>query len=213
MDFRCSALDCDDRPTHSQGGGANAPRSQAEFPHVNRMVSLTNASVIQSLLFVVVLDFRSWETSSGDLSVIIDADDQLLRSNSPLAMLQVDAGRQVSASFAVCTQHKVCPVIGKGNKKAGALVVCIDGWTNVSRTYARPPSESGIPFENMTSQVMTISSVDDEEKCQVWTLKNEREQCLLRETLQTAPQPTTHVHLRSICRVPSRLVSTAPFCF
>ena len=59
MGFRCSALDCDDRLTHSQGGGANAPRSQAEFPHVNRMVSLTNAPVIQSLLFVVVLDFRS----------------------------------------------------------------------------------------------------------------------------------------------------------
>ena len=36
-------------------------------------------------------------------------------------MLQVDAGRQVSASFAVCTQHKVCPVIGKGNK----------GWSQV----------------------------------------------------------------------------------
>ena len=30
MDFRCSALDCDDRLTHSQGWGANAPRSQAE---------------------------------------------------------------------------------------------------------------------------------------------------------------------------------------
>ena len=25
-------------------------------------------------------------------------------------------------SFAVCTQHKVCPVIGGKNKKAGALV-------------------------------------------------------------------------------------------
>ena len=43
------------------GKGANAPRSQAEFPHelTDRMVSLTNASVIPSLFFVVVLDFRS----------------------------------------------------------------------------------------------------------------------------------------------------------
>ena len=48
-----------DKRTASPGGGTNAPRSQAEFPHVNRMVSLTNASVIQSLLFVVVLDSRS----------------------------------------------------------------------------------------------------------------------------------------------------------
>ena len=154
MDFRCSAVECDDRLTHSQGGGANALRLQAEFPHVNRSVSLTNASVISSLLFAVDLDFRNWKTSSGDLSAIIDIDDQLLRSNSTLAMLHVD----------------------------------------VSRTYARPPSESGIPYKNMTPQVMTISSVDDEEKRQVRKMKENRD---CRAKLLHNP-PRTYVHLRSV---------------
>ena len=48
-----------DLRTAREGARTHPLRLQAEFPHVNRMVSLTNASVIPSLLFVVVLDFRS----------------------------------------------------------------------------------------------------------------------------------------------------------
>ena len=137
---------------------------------------------------VVVLDFRSWKTSSGDLSVIIDVDDQLLRSNSPLAMLHVDAGelRRVHAAQGLSSHRQ--------REQEGWCPCCLHWWLNVSWTYARPPSESGIPYENITSQVMAISSVDDEEKCQVWKMK---EKSLPRETAP-APQPTTHVHLRSV---------------
>ena len=93
MDFRCSALDCDDRLTHSQGEGANAPLLRAEFPHANRMVSLHERLRYPKPSFCRRFGLpKLRKTSSGDLSVIIDVDDQLLRSNSPLAMLHVDAG-------------------------------------------------------------------------------------------------------------------------
>ena len=191
MDFRCSALDCDDRLTHSQGGGANPPRSQAEFPHVNRMVSLTNASVIQSLLFVVVLDFRSWETSSGDLSVIIDVDDQLLRSNSPPCHV---AGGRRWALASPCA---------RSTKQESWCPCCLHWWLNVSRTLASFGEWYSLREHEFSrlSQVMTISSAEDEEKCQVRKMK-ENSACRAK----LLHNPPNHARSPPICRVPSRLV-------
>ena len=184
---------------------ANAPRSQAEFPHLNRKVSLTNASVIRSLLFVVVLDFRTWNTTAGTPSVILDVDNQLRRSNSTLAMLNVVVGElhrvnaaQGLSSFRRQEQVGLCPCWWP---------CCLHWYLNVPWAYVRPTSESSISYENMTSQVMTISSVDDEEKMS--SLKNGREQSSPHET---APRPITHVHLWSVaCH--RGWFSTAPFCF
>ena len=45
---------------YAQPGRGRTHRDRKQrFPHVDRMVSLTNASAIPSLLFVVLLDFRS----------------------------------------------------------------------------------------------------------------------------------------------------------
>ena len=177
MDFRCSALDCDDRLTHSQGGGTNAPRLQAEFPHVNRMVSLTNASVIPSLLFAVVLDFRSWKTSSGDLSVIT--------ATIKLTSCHVACGRRWASPCARSTR---------------SVQSCHEPICKASfgewYSLLEHDSSSHNDFERGRRREMS-------------SLPNEREQSLPRET---APQPTKHVHLRSVACHRGWFL-TAPFCF
>ena len=101
------------------------------------------------------------KTSSGDLSVIIDVDDQPLRSNSPLAMLHVDAGelRHVHAAQ------------GLSSRVTNLCKASFGEWYSL--------------LEH------DFSSHDDFERGrrrEMSSLKNEREQSLPRET---APQPTT----------------------
>ena len=108
-------------------------------------------------------------------------------------------------SFAVCTQHKVCPVIGKEDKKAGALVVCIDGWT------CHEPMQGLLRRVVIPTRAWLLKSW----RFRAWTTKRNvkfekwREQSLPRET---APQPTTNVHLRSVACNRGWFL-TAPLCF
>ena len=171
------------------------------------MVSLTNASVIPSLLFVVVLHFQSWKRTPGDLSVIIDVDDQLVRANSPLAMLR---GRRCM-SLAVCTQHKVGPVLGVRRLVSlnDYLVVRIDGWTsNCKASFGEWcfPREHDFSSHDDLEHGLT-TSVDDEEKSvkfEIW-----------KRTQLAAGNCSTahHAHAPPICRVPSRLVFDSAILF
>ena len=111
---------------------------------------------------------------------------------------------EVSFAVCTCTQHNACPVIGKGNKKAGALVVCIDGWTCHE------------PMQGLLRRVgeHDFSSHDDFERGrrrEMSSLKNERED--RRElAARNCSTTTMHVHLRSVARHRPWFL-TAPFCF
>ena len=114
--------------------------------------------------------------------------------------------RQVSASFAVCTQHKVCPVIGKGNKKAGVLVVCIDGWT------CHEPMQGLLRRVVFPTRTWLLKSW----RFRAWTTKrNVKFEKWKRTVLaQVAARncSTTH-HAPPICRVPSWLVFDSAILF
>ena len=88
-------------------------------------------------------------------------------------------------------------------------------WLDVPRPYARPPSERGISYENMTCQVTTVSSVDsgmtsvdNEEKMSTSQVKFEREELAARNC-----STAQHARAHPICRVPSRLVSDSAILF
>ena len=118
----------------------------------------------------------------------------------------------------MCTQHKVCPVIGGKNKKAGALVTRL--MTLLSALMAgRATNLCEASFgERYFLRKHDLSSHDDFERGFMTSVDNEekiyvnksslKEKSLPRETAR----PTTHVHLRSVvCH--RGWFSTAPFCF
>ena len=111
-------------------------------------------------------------------------------------------------SFAVCTQNKVCPVIGKGNKKAGALVVCIDGWT------CHEPMQGllrRVVFPTTRTRKWLLKSW----RFRAWTTKrNVKFEKWKRTELAARNCSTTH-HARAppICRVPSWLVFDSAILF
>ena len=124
-------------------------------------------------------------------------------------------------SFAVCTKHKVCPVIGGKNKKAGALatrLMTLSSALMAGRATNLCEASFG---ERYFLRIHDLSSHDDFERGFMTSVDNEekkkfnvnksslKEKSLPRET---ASPPTTHVHLRSVaCH--RGWFSTAPFCF
>ena len=125
MDLRCSALDCDDRLTHSQGGGERTAFA-SRVSNVDRMTSLTNASVTKPSFCGC---FGLPKLKNSDRSVIIDGDEQLLQSNSPLAMLHVDAGglRRVHAAQGLSGPRRQEQEGWRPCHTVDDLVVCIAG--------------------------------------------------------------------------------------
>ena len=101
------------------------------------------------------------KTSSGDLSVIIDVDDQPLRSNSPLAMLHVDAGELRHVHAAQSLSSRV---------------------TNLCK------ASFGQWYSLLEHDFSSHDDFERGRRREMSSLKNEREQSLPRET---APQPTT----------------------
>ena len=111
-----------------------------------------------------------------------------------------------SASFAVCTQHKVCPaVIGKGNKKAGVLVVCIDGWT------CHEPMQGLLRRVVFPTRTWLLKSW----RFRAWTTKRNVKFEKWKRTVLAARNCSTTHHARAspICRVPSRLVFDSAILF
>ena len=119
------------------------------------------------------------------------------------------------------TQHKVCPVIGGKNKKAGALVTRLmtlssalmaGRATNLceasfgQRYFLR---KDDLPSHDDFERGFMTSVDNEEPKCQHYCKSSLKEKSLPRET---APRPTTHVHLGSVACHHGRF-STAPFCF
>ena len=118
------------------------------------------------------------KTSSGDLSVIIDVDDQPLRSNSPLAMLHVDAGelRHVHAAQGLSSRvTNLCCMQGLFRRVVFPTTTLAKKWFFFLARIVEHDFSSHDDFERGRRREMS-------------SLKNEREQSLPRET---APQPTT----------------------
>ena len=211
MDFRCSALDCDDRlELRTAREGANAPRSQAEFPHVDRMVSLTNASVIPSLPFCG--RFGLLKLKNNVRRFVSHHRRRRSTATIKLTSCHVAYGRRRASPCARSTRF-----VQSSAARTKRLVPLSHGWwpcrlhwwLDVPRTYARPPSEKGISSENMTCQVTTISSVDS---WRAWTTKSQHVK-FEREELATRNCTAHHERAPPICRVPSRLVFDSAILF
>ena len=123
-------------------------------------------------------------------------------------------------SFAVCTQHKVCPVIGGKNKlkkKAGALVTQTQLMTLSSALMAgRATNLCEASFgERYFLRKHDLSSHDDFERGFMTSVDDEEKMSSLKEkSLQreTAPRPM-HARAPPIGRVPSRLVLDSAILF
>ena len=125
----------------------------------------------------------------------------LLRSTSPLAMLHVDAGelRRVHAAQGLSSHRQ------GGTRRLVPLLSAL----MAERVKNLCKASFG---EWYSLRELDFSSHDDFERGrrrEMSSLKNEREESLPRET---APQPTTHVHLRSVTCHRGWFL-TAPFCF
>ena len=109
----------------------------------------------------------------------------------------------------MCMQHKVCPVIGGKNKKAGALVTRLMTLSSALMAgRARNLCEASFG-ERYFQRKHDLSSHDDFERGFMTSVDNED---VNQSSLKLAVRPTTQVHLRSVaCH--RGWFSTAPFCF
>ena len=165
------------------------------------MVSLTNASVIQSLLFcgrfglpklrnIVRRSVRNHRRRRSTATI-------------KLTSCHVAGGRRWALALASpCARStRSLQSSAKGTKRLSALMA--ERVTNLCKASFG---------EWYSLREHDFSSHDDFERGrrrEMSSLKNERDQSLPRET---APQPTTHVHHRSVaCH--RGWFSTAPFCF
>ena len=211
----CSRLRRSTSITHSQGGGERtAIASRVSTCRQNGLVHERLRYPKPS--FLVLLDFRSWKSTSGDLSVIIDVEDQLLRSLSLLAMLHVDAGelRRVHAAQGLSSHRRQEQEGWCSCHTVDYLVVCIDGRTchEPMRGLLREERREVFPTNICLVKSRRFRARIHDERGQ-WR-ENVNKSSLKEKSLprETAPRPTTHVHLRSVgCHRGWFL--TAPFCF
>ena len=115
----------------------------------------------------------------------------------------------------MCTQHKVCPVIGGKNKQAGALVTRL--MTLSSALMAgRATSLCEASFgERYFLRKHDLSSHDEFERGFMTTVDERKCQQVKFEREELAARNCTAHHARAppICRVPSRLVFDSAILF
>ena len=119
----------------------------------------------------------------------------------------------MQVSFEVCTKHKVCPVISGRNKKAGTLVVYIDGWT-----YHEP-------MQGLLRRVVFPARTWLLESWWFWAWTHDErgrrremstQSSLKNEEIELAARNCSiahHARAPPICRVPSRLVFDSAILF
>ena len=212
LDFRCSALDCDDRLELRTGGGGErtAIASRVSTCRQNGLAHQRLRYPKPSFCGRVGLP----KLKNNVRPSVSHHGRQRSTATIKLTSWHVACGRRRASPCARSTRFVQSSVA-----RTTRLVPLSHGWwpchlhslLDVPCTYARPPLERGISYENMTCQVTTISSVDS---WRAWTTKEKCQVKFEREELAARNCSTAH-HARAppICRVRSRLVFDSAILF